>query len=103
MNLPDLWSIDLAVRNARRYANHLYNNAKRADDYDYAKDADRVASAGERELRKLLEAWSEIKSLKASRERAYDEYVTNPPECCSCHISAPCSYCTREIDEDNNP
>jgi hypothetical protein len=26
---------------------------------------------------------------------------SGPPECCSCHISAPCSFCTRETDEAN--
>ncbi|WP_458788947.1 hypothetical protein [Dyella jiangningensis] len=103
MDLPDLWPIEMAVQNARRYAKRLYNTAKRADDYDAAKDAERIATAGESELRKLSIAWNEIKSLKASRDRAYDEYVTNQHECCSCHISAPCSYCTRELDEDEQP
>lgn len=42
-------------------------------------------------------------------QHAYDRMVTSPgygrddddrpPEGCSCHISAPCSYCTREVDE----
>ena len=93
VSLPDLWPIECAVSNARRYANHLYNNARRADDYDAAKDAERVAAEGERALRMLSEQYSNLRSLKSAAERAYDEYVTNSRECCSCHISAPCDYC----------
>ncbi|GGA00199.1 hypothetical protein GCM10011408_21350 [Dyella caseinilytica] len=100
MSLPDLWPIQRAVDNARRYANHLYNNARRADDYDHAKDAERVASEGESALRKLSEQYSDLRSLKASSERAYDEYVANGRDCCSCHINAPCGYCTRQSDEE---
>lgn len=27
--------------------------------------------------------------------------VHGTPEGCSCHVSAPCSYCTREVPDDN--
>lgn len=104
MNAPaNLYAIDAAVNNARRYANHLYNTARRADDYDRARDAERIAHEGEAELRKLSSAWGEIKALIADRNRAYDAYVTNVSECCSCHIIAPCSYCTSQPDEGVTP
>lgn len=39
-------------------------------------------------------------------QKAYDRYVdpagayhTDFPAGCSCHISAPCLYCTRELEE----
>ncbi len=40
-------------------------------------------------------------------QREYDRMVTSPsygidedrePESCACHLSAPCSYCTRDVD-----
>ena len=40
-------------------------------------------------------------------QRAYDQYVdpagayhTDFPSGCSCHLSAPCSFCTREIEDE---
>ncbi len=42
------------------------------------------------------------------QQKAYDNYVDpkgayhtdydREPECCSCHICAPCSFCTRDIE-----
>ncbi len=40
-------------------------------------------------------------------QREYDKYVTSPSygrddyalEGCSCHLSAPCSYCTRDVED----
>lgn len=44
-----------------------------------------------------------------AEEKAYDRrvdplgaYHTDFPDGCSCHISPPCSYCTREADEVND-
>lgn len=34
----------------------------------------------------------------AEMQRRIDE--SDGPESCSCHMSAPCSWCTREADED---
>lgn len=102
MRLPELWDIDMAVRNARLYANRLYNTARNAYDYDNARDAERIASQGEAALRLLSSSWSEIKSMFAERDRAYDRYVTRDRECCSCHICAPCSYCTSKTEDEGD-
>lgn len=103
MDMPDLYRIQDAVHNARRYANRLYNTAHGVDDYDNAREAERVAQMAEVEMRKLTDMWPEIKSMKSSAEHAYDAYVTYIPDCCSCHLVAPCGYCTREVDEEQNP
>lgn len=99
MSLPSLYDLEAAVRNARRYAMHLHDTAKRADDYDRARESTRIAQQGEQAMRQLSSMWSEIKSLMAARDRAYDQYVTSRQECCSCHITAPCSYCTDQSEE----
>ena len=42
-------------------------------------------------------------------QRAYDQHVdpagayhTEFPSGCSCHLSAPCSFCTREIEDESH-
>ena len=38
--------------------------------------------------------------------RVYNEEIDNPdieyrkPDCCSCHLGAPCGYCTQDMDKD---
>lgn len=51
---------------------------------------------------KDLNRGHECRGCKGSREYAYDQYVTsdNYPSGCSCYINPPCSYCTREMEEE---
>lgn len=43
---------------------------------------------------------------RTNSEHEYDRYAAtgtlsdSDPDCCSCHISAPCSYCTRETEDE---
>jgi len=57
---------------------------------------ERDIRAGRTALAKLQEAWPRIKALAAEAERSYDLYVTRDrlADACSCHLSAPCGFCT---------
>lgn len=71
--------------------------------YERARDLDRIRQRAETEYRRLSDAMPRLRSLKDEADRAYDRYVTRYPEPssdgCSCHISPPCSFCTREADD----
>ena len=68
--------------------------------YERARDLDRTRQEAEREYRLLADAMPRLRALKAEADKAYDKYVERGPDGCSCHINPPCSYCTREADED---
>jgi hypothetical protein len=101
-DLPDLGNIQQAIWAARRMAQRAYNTARSADDYDEARDLERVASAAESDMRKLSELYPDIRSMKRERDRAYDAYVLNrrEPDKCTCHLSPPCSYCIEASKEE---
>lgn len=68
--------------------------------WERARDLERTYRDASAELRALSEALPRLRELKAAADRDYDRYVTREPEGCSCHINPPCSFCTREIDEE---
>ena len=88
-----------AIMELQREANFRRNIGGR-NNYDRARDLDRIYSEAMAEQRALSDALPRLKALKAEADRAYDRYVTRGPECCSCHISAPCGYCTSQSDEE---
>lgn len=102
----NLWPIFSAVSAAARMADRIsYDARPNSDAYQQAKNDAAVARQAESELAKLSANWSRIQSLLASSEREYDRYVTrgggyadDERTGCSCHLSAPCSYCTRDAD-----
>lgn len=71
------------------------------DNYDRAKEMRRVAGEAMRQYQAIADALPRLRALDAEASRQYDRYVTSPrePEGCSCHLMAPCSYCTREVVE----
>lgn len=71
------------------------------DNYDRAKEMRRVAGEAMRQYQAIADALPRLRALDAEASRQYDRYVTSSrePEGCSCHLMAPCSYCTREIVE----
>lgn len=69
------------------------------DNWERARDLSRAFQDASQELRILSDALPRLRELKAEADRQYDRYVTRVPEGCSCHISPPCSYCTRDDGE----
>ena len=70
------------------------------DNYDRAGDLDRIRRSAEAEYRQLSAALPRLTALGREADRAYDRYVTRQPDCCSCHLSAPCSFCTNQTGDD---
>lgn len=89
-----------AIHDARRGA-ELMKERRGIDAYERGRDMERSAAQAEAVMRKIDELLPRLLDLKADADRAYDRYVTSyVPDCCSCHISAPCSFCTSEPEED---
>jgi hypothetical protein len=92
-----------AIRCLEREADFRRNIGGNAN-YERARDLDRIRQQADAEYNRLSDAMPRLRSLKDEADRAYDRYVTREPSTdgCSCHLSAPCSYCTREVDEDDD-
>lgn len=76
--------------------------AKTSAEWERVRDIKRTATDALAEYRILSEAMPRLRSLSAEANRSYDRYVTRYREDeggCSCHINPPCSYCTRETEE----
>ncbi len=89
--------LDYALSALRRAANIMDNTNR----FDFAREFRMAARDAQKELDRLNSALPELMSLKRSADRAYDIRVTTErePECCSCHINAPCTYCTSHCAE----
>lgn len=63
-----------------------------------------IAKDAMSEYHEISKVWSDFQAFKRIKSDAYDQYVTRDREpkydSCSCHLSAPCSYCTRDADEE---
>jgi hypothetical protein len=99
MSLPSLNNIYYAIYELDREA-QFRRNLGGSSNYERARDLDRIRKDAIAVYNQLSEAMPRLRSLKVEADRSYDRYVTRPPldEGCSCHINAPCSFCTRAID-----
>lgn len=68
--------------------------------YERARELQHAQHDAQDELRVLQMQLPRLNDLKTAADREYDRYVTRGPEGCSCHINPPCSYCTREVEEE---
>lgn len=77
--------------------------AKTSAEWEQQRHIKRIAAEALAEYRILSEAMPRLRSLSAEAGRSYDRYVMQYREDeggCSCHISPPCSYCTRETEDE---
>lgn len=99
-------TIYYAISALEREAEGAYYRAVRSADYDRARDLRRTAAEAMKDYSALSQNWDRIKALSYEAERAYDAHVTRPPReddgGCSCHLNAPCGWCTRQVDEDES-
>jgi ABC-type transporter lipoprotein component MlaA len=97
-------NIYYAIEALKREAERASWNAQGVEQRDRARDMKRTADDASREYSALSAAMPRLRDLSAAADREYDRHVTRVPEpeadCCSCHLSAPCSFCTREADEE---
>lgn len=100
-------NIYYAINALEREAERLSWNAQGIEQRDRARDLARTAKEAAAEYRILSEAMPRLQALKSEADRQYDSYVTRPrfedEGGCSCHISAPCSFCTRQTDDEDEP
>jgi hypothetical protein len=97
-NMNDIWS---ALRLAEQLAErNLWNATGR--NYADAKNDSYCAKRGMEAYTALSRDLPRMRDLLKASEREYDRYVERDRESCSCHLSAPCSYCTRQCDEDED-
>lgn len=87
-----------AISSLESEANFRWNVGGRVNLERY-RDLQRVIRNAMAEYRALSEALPRLRDLKAAADREYDRYVTRGPDGCSCHLSAPCGYCTRETED----
>lgn len=88
-----------AITSLDRECNFRWNVGGR-DNLDRYRALQRIMKDAMAEYRLLSEALPRLRDLKSAADREYDSYVTRERECCSCHISAPCGFCTSQSDED---
>lgn len=89
-----------AIMSLEREADFRWNVGGRGN-CDRYRDLQRTVHEALAEYHALSEALPRLRELKAEADRAYDRYVTRiedrEPDCCSCHISAPCRFCVTEV------
>lgn len=93
-----IWSAIQCLEREAQFRRNIGNNSN----YERARDLDHAYKQAMAEYRQLSDALPRLRSLKDAADREYDRYVTREPESCSCHISAPCGYCTSQSDEDED-
>lgn len=75
-----------------------------AEAYRICDERERAIQHGEAALTKLEREWPRIQALLSEAARSYDAYVTREvdqeSQGCSCHLSAPCSWCENQSDAD---
>ena len=102
VNLND---IDNAISALGTLAEFYFNNTRGPNAYDRYRDYKALHQRAETEMRRLSSLWSGFRDYERSRGAEYDRYVTRAvredDDGCSCHISPPCSYCTRQADADD--
>jgi len=99
--MPDirLSEIEYGIRSGIAAVEALRTWVKGSEAYRICSEREHALRAAERELDRLSSVWPKAKALIAESERSYDRYVEREPESCSCHLSAPCRFCTSQSDE----
>ena len=97
-----LSEIEYGIRAGLEAVEALRTWVNGSEAYRICSDRERALKAAERELDRLSSVWPKAKALIAESERSYDRYVERASESCSCHLSAPCSFCTSQSDEDDD-
>lgn len=96
--------IGRAIRAGSAAVEALRTWVRGAEAYRICDERERAIQHGEAALTKLEREWSRIKSVVEATDRSYDLYVSrgadDEPQGCSCHLSAPCSWCTMQPDPD---
>lgn len=95
-----LSDIDRGIRAGLAAVESLRTWVKGAEAYRVCSEREQALKDAEKALDRLSAAWPRAQALIAEAATSYDNYVTREPECCSCHLSAPCSYCMSQSDED---
>lgn len=95
-----LSDIDYGIRAGLVAVESLRTWVKGVEAYRICDERERALRDAERAMNRLSAEWPKASALIEASKREYDRYVTREPESCSCHLSAPCSYCTSQPDED---
>jgi len=92
-----------AIHALQRESDYRWDVGGRSN-IDRYRDLKRMMNAAMAEYNALSAALPRLRALKAEADRSYDRRMTRyedrAPECCSCHISAPCSFCVNQSDDD---
>lgn len=101
VNLSD---IERGIRSGQSAVESLRTWVKGVESYRICDERERALRDAERAVAELYKVWPKAQALIAESERSYDRYVTRDyePDGCSCHLSAPCSFCTMQADEDDD-
>ena len=99
MNALSTNNIWYAIQALEREAQFRWNVGGR-DNIDRYRELQDTIKRANAEYSALSTALPRLRDLKTAADRAYDAYVTREPECCSCHISAPCGWCTSQTDDE---
>lgn len=103
MDAISLSDIDSGIRAGLAAVEALRTWVKGAEAYRICSERERALMDAEKALNQLYAVWPKAKALIAESARSYDRYVEREPESCSCHLSAPCSYCMSQSDDDATP
>lgn len=95
-----LSDIEYGIRAGLAAVEALRTWVKGVEAYRICDERERALREAERAMTALEKVWPKAKALIASSEREYDRYVTSEPQGCSCHLSAPCSFCTMQTDDE---
>ncbi|MDM8352858.1 hypothetical protein [Brevundimonas diminuta] len=97
-----LSEIEYGIRAGIAAVEALRTWVKGSEAYRICSERERALEGAARELDRLSAVWPKARALIAESERSYDRYVERDREACSCHLSAPCSFCTSQSDEDDD-
>lgn len=98
-----LSEIEYGIRAGLAAVESLRTWVKGSEAYRICSEREQALKDAERALDRLSSVWPKAQALIADAERSYDRYVERDPESCSCHLSAPCSWCISQPDPDAQP
>lgn len=95
-----LCEIEYGIRAGLSAVESLRTWVRGSEAYRICSEREQALKNAERALDRLSSVWPKAQALIADAERSYDRYVEREPESCSCHLSAPCSWCMSQPDPD---
>lgn len=90
-------NLERVIDFAQRYSEYLKDRGG-IDSFERGRDVELAVELASQELRELQSQLPRLLELRASADLAYDRYVLDGQQGCTCHINPPCNWCVSQSE-----